>query len=181
MLVAQASLVRRFLAVHRVSGADLDDLVQECLLRVWRYRDRVRVQDIRRYSIAVARNLAEDHRFRCAKAASIDCRRYLGARPEECDPVDAPLRGREVREAVEGLPQKLRRAVETRYFCGLAVSDAAALSGCTVKAFRRRLDLARQKLQILLAPSSDFSRGRIRTSSLVTSRSSARHEVGRLA
>jgi RNA polymerase sigma-70 factor (ECF subfamily) len=144
--------VRRFIASRRISGADLDDLTQECLLRVWRCRERLTgLHDLTAYLVTVAKNLTREHRRRQARSPGFDGRGYLTARPDDHDETDTCLREEAVRAAVEGLSPKLREAVKARYFGGTAAPRSDAGVSCSPGTLRRRLDLARRRLRLALA------------------------------
>jgi RNA polymerase sigma factor (sigma-70 family) len=158
-LVAHAAAVKRFIASRRIGGADLDDLTQECLLRVWRSRDRlVEHPNITAYIIAVTKNLTQEHRRTQMRSLAFDGRAYLAARPTAPTETETCRRELAVRAAIEGLPPKLREAVEARYFGATVAPRSDAGVRCAPGTLRRRLDLARRRLRVVLAwlpPGSD--------------------------
>src|SRR5688500_11467536 len=77
VLATHIPTVRRYIASRGIGGADLEDATQECMLRVWRCRDRLTGQcNWTAYILAVARNVVREHCYSHARTRSFDALRY---------------------------------------------------------------------------------------------------------
>jgi RNA polymerase sigma factor (sigma-70 family) len=94
---------------HRIDPADAEDLLQEAIQRLLRYRDRVRNPEA--YVWSVFRNLCK--RFRRAGAGFVIGRteRHLeaGEDPAEAESLDAKVR---VREALSRISRRCRQVLK---------------------------------------------------------------------
>jgi RNA polymerase sigma-70 factor (ECF subfamily) len=143
--------------------SDAADLAQETFVRVYHYRARFDpAQKFCSWLYAIATNLVRD-RFRWHKRhpqVSLDAaREESGARLDALpDPAASPSdqlaaeeRAREVRRAVESLPEELRTPLILSEYEGLAHAEIGSALNCTPKAVETRLYRARNHLRQRLA------------------------------
>ena len=133
----------------RVMGvsSDAEDVVQESFLALWRQAPRLDAsKGLRSYLMTIVHNKA------------VDRLRQKGRRPEAVLNEDAPFRApeegepaqiaekaseaREVRDALTGLSEEQRAAVELTYFKGMTINDAAQQLRIPVGTVKSRLRLA---------------------------------------
>lgn len=121
------------LALRITGDADsAEDAVQEAFLRVWRRADRYDKGRgaPRPWFLRIVRNLAIDAvRSRNARdrvATQSAAEPNVGANPEHPEDLATRAeRARQLRAALDGLPQEQRRAIEIAYFEGLSHSEIA--------------------------------------------------------
>ena len=158
-LCAEQPRLRRL--VHRLLGwraraADLDDLVQDVLLRAWRARDGFRGDaQLATWLCRIALGLVHDHARRQARH-----RRLFGwllpaepPAPIADDPIphehDEPLD--RTRQAMQLLAHADREVLVLRYLEQRDIDDIAVLRGISRAAIDARLSRARQRLRERLA------------------------------
>lgn len=124
---------------HAPAGHDPADLAQETFLRFVRaegYRERGRPIA---YLMRVARSVCVDaSRKRKLETVSLDFEVAADERSEREADLD---------EALAGLPDDLREAVELRYGSGLGVGEVARALGISRFAARRRINAALKMLE----------------------------------
>jgi len=124
---------------HAPAGYDPADLAQETFLRFVRaegYRERGRPIA---YLMRVARSVCVDaSRKRKLETVSLDFEVAADERSEREVDLD---------EALAGLPDDLREAVELRYGSGLGVGEVARALGISRFAARRRINAALKMLE----------------------------------
>ena len=154
LLCAEEPRLRRL--VHRLLGwrartADLDDLVQDVLLRAWRARDGFRGEaQVSTWLCRIALGLVHDHARRQARH-----RRLFGwllpAEPaaptvdDNHEPLDR------TRQAMQWLAHADREVLVLRYLEQRGIDEIAALLGISRPAVDARLSRARQRLRERLA------------------------------
>lgn len=153
-LIEHQMLVRRFLA-HRgrwLAAEDLEDLVQEVFVRAIR-GGRLFRGDSRycTYLCGIALNVLREH----AAGRRRHSRQKEAARSEQAQGNIVPdLAWNEllqrVEQAMASLTENQRQAMKAVYQEGRSVAEAASKVGCTVKAMRRRIEEARNRLQVRL-------------------------------
>lgn len=151
--------VKAFLLRLGVPSADVEDVAQEAFVRLYQKRDRYRVgAAFKPWLLTVAGNLGRNRlrwRFR-RREDSIEA--MDAAQPGGFDPVDPSARpasdlaekanfARDVRNAVEALPDKLRQAVLCVELEDLSYVEAGQVMGCSAKAVETRLYRAREMLR----------------------------------
>lgn len=159
--------VRAFLLRFLTSDADVEDLVQETFVRV--YKHRARYQPRGRFStwlFTIAVNLGRNHAQKMGRRAgeSLDAgsltdaaghvspaREYASPEPDPADRALARERAEAVRAAVQDLPPDLRTAVILSEFEELSHAEIAEIAGTTPKAIETRLYRARATLREKLA------------------------------
>lgn len=139
--------VRR--TAYRLSGAeDLDDLVQETFVRIWRAWGGFRREaDVRTWIYRVTVNTVREHwrkrgRYHAATARYLDEPRSTAGAPEQ----DAWLRRREVADALRELSLEHREAVTLCYLEDLSLAEAAQVAQVPEGTLKSRLFYARRVL-----------------------------------
>lgn len=140
-----AAIVRMQPTLYRVSysvllnAEDCADAVQECILRAWSARDRLRhAEYMQTWVIRILLNVCYDMRRKRRPSVDID------EVPEPAAPPDAD---RELHDAIAGLEEKLRVAVTLHYMEGYSVEEMARLLRCPTGTVKSRLRRARLQLQ----------------------------------
>lgn len=138
------------LAARLAVGADRDDIVQEALARAWSKRQQY---DATRGSasawlMAITADQARKAARRLRPVAELDDERAEA----EGDPVrladpDARI---DVANALTGLSERQRLAVDCFYFADLSVADTAAVMGCSEGTVKSTLSDARARLRSML-------------------------------
>lgn len=151
--------VKAFLLRLGVPAADVEDVAQEAFVRLYQKRDRYRAgAAFKPWLLTVAGNLGRNRlrwRFR-RREDSIEAmdEAQLGG----FDPVDTSARpasdlaekanlARDVRKAVNALPDNLRQAVLCVELEDLSYAEAGQVMGCSAKAVETRLYRARELLR----------------------------------
>lgn len=134
-----------------------EDLVQEVFVRAWlslaNYRGQARGST---FIFGIARNvMLERLRARIRERAKLAAwHRGMGQSSRYTDHASAEDDDLEVAQAIRNgiarLSRKQRQAMELVFDAGLSVLQASAVAGCSLKAFRQRLDRARQALRSAL-------------------------------
>lgn len=128
-------------------GPESQDVVQEAFLRCWRARGRIRDDGFKAVLFRTALRLASNRRrsrtlWRMIGLGDVS-EEQLAARQEECIP-------RPVREAIDALPETLKRVLLLCELAGLSyreIADVMEIKEGTVGSRRSRaIALLRQKL-----------------------------------
>lgn len=151
--------VKAFLLRLGVPAADVEDVAQEAFVRLYQKRGRYRVgAAFKPWLLTLAGNLGRNRlrwRFR-RREDSIEA--MDAAQPGGFDPVDPAARpasdlaekanlARDVRNAVNALPDNLRQAVLCVELEDLSYIEAGQVMGCSAKAVETRLYRARELLR----------------------------------
>ncbi len=151
--------VKAFLLRLGVPSSDVEDVAQEAFVRLYQKRDRYRAgAAFKPWLLTVAGNLGRNRlrwRFR-RREDSIGA--MDDAQPGGFDPVDSSARpasdlaekanlARDVRKAVNALPDNLRQAVLCVELEDLSYAEAGQAMGCSIKAVETRLYRARELLR----------------------------------
>ena len=137
--------------IRRWVRYDAEDLMQETLLRAWRSRQRFQDGHLRPWLLTIARRLSVDHAKRQ--------RPYTGSLNAAAvqRPPDAEMIREEtaciVRQAVEKLLDRHRRAIVLYYFEGSRYDEIAAHLGLSVPGTKSLLARSRASLRRLLLES----------------------------
>lgn len=151
--------VKAFLLRLGVPAADVEDVAQETFVRLYQKRDRYRVgATFKPWLLTIAGNLGRNRlRWRWRRREdSIEA--MDEAQPGGFDPVDTSARpasdlaekanlARDVRKAVNALPDNLRQAVLCVELEDLSYVEAGQVMGCSPKAVETRLYRARELLR----------------------------------
>lgn len=145
------------LAVRRVpSNADVDDIVQEVLVRVWRTQDALPADErFRGWLASVVRNAATDHlRARQRqRLRSVPLTEAPEAAPPEGPAEDGDVRTCLVsvlRPFVAELPARYRTVIELSELDGLSHARIAARLGLSVSGVKSRVQRGRGLLRAML-------------------------------
>ncbi|MCC7147511.1 MAG: RNA polymerase sigma factor [Phycisphaeraceae bacterium] len=143
--------VVRYLLRH-ISRSDLaDDLAQEAFLRAWSRPDGFAGQSSpQTYLIGIAHNLVREHRRRFGAEARAMQRFSTLPTPPPRDPAGEVGQAEDLsrlRYCLPRLSPRQRQAVELVCIQGQSVAEAARALGCSLKAVRRRLEVARARLR----------------------------------
>jgi len=145
-----ASLVRSYLMRVVGNGAQADDLVQATFLSVVRARGRfLKGGRFKPWLYAIATNAARDARRRSKAEAVTDD----GELPEEA--AEPALQGdpgleRQVRAALDQLPEAQREAILLHRFEGMSFAEVAQVVGLTESAVKVRAHRGYEALRVLL-------------------------------
>ncbi len=153
--------LRGFLQRYLHNETDAGDVAEETFVRVYLHREKFRAgAKFSTWLFAIALNLSRDHarRGRARPVVMLDADALAAASDRASDsPGAVPdtdlVRAetiREVRSAVEALPDQLRSAVLLCEYENLTHAEAAAVIGCSSKAVETRLYRARQTLHTVL-------------------------------
>jgi RNA polymerase sigma-70 factor (ECF subfamily) len=147
--------------LHRLVGneGDIDSLVQEVFLRVYRARRRYRAQaQLTTWLFTIAKNLANNARRRQLTVRVFTEGNDLdGDRPvrqlqddtthEPLDQLEQEELATMVRQAVDGLKERQRRVILLNKFEGLDYVEVARIEGLTPQAVKSLLSRARANLR----------------------------------
>jgi RNA polymerase sigma-70 factor (ECF subfamily) len=122
-------------ALHRtVPAADVDDLVQESFVRIWRANERAPIREGKGFLFAVARNAVRDllRRRRTSAAIPVTETVRLPVLEEEPGVPDVVSRRQELdllAEAIRTLPERCREVFLMRKVQGISQKEIAARLG----------------------------------------------------
>jgi RNA polymerase sigma-70 factor (ECF subfamily) len=143
--------VHRFALFLSGNPALAEDLTAETFARALVARDDLRVDTVKAYLIAIARNLYRDLRRKEGRLVSLD------ETPEAVDPATRPdaatecrLRLQEALDAMKHLSQGEREALVLAVDRELSYERIAAILGCSVPAVKVRVHRARTRLRAIL-------------------------------
>ncbi len=119
---------------------DRADAIQSCLLKAWQHRDRLR--DAVAFKPWILRILVNECRTVQRK----------GMRVSLADVPDTPqeMPGRDLRDAIQGLPPKLRLPVLLHYVEDMPIGDVARSLGVPAGTVKSRLSRARELLRMAI-------------------------------
>ena len=124
------------------------DVVQEAFLRCWHARHGIRPEGFKAYVYRAALNLASNRR-RSKKLWRLVSFESLPEEPR--GPDGAPVLSRHVQQAVDALPEQLKRVLFLSELAGMSYGEIAAVTGVeegTVGSRRNRaLALLRKRLE----------------------------------
>jgi RNA polymerase sigma-70 factor, ECF subfamily len=148
--------VRRY-ALRRVEAADVDDIVAETLLVLWRRLDDVPAGAELPWCYNVAGNCVANLRRSAARRERLVLR--LAAEPPVPDEKPAPDDEPDVDAALAALPAKDREVVLLWAWEGLAPREIAVALGTSANAVSLRLTRAKRRLKAHLARQDSHGRG----------------------
>ena len=103
------------------------DVVQEAFMRCWRARDRIRPEGFKAFVYRTALNLASNRR-RARKLWRFVSFESLAEEPADARH-GAPVLSRQVQQAIDSLPETLRRVLLLCELAGLSYGEVAAVAG----------------------------------------------------
>lgn len=134
---------------------DVDDVVQESLLRVWRARAKSPINSAKAFLFKVARHLAIDVTRR-NKVSPIDSVRDMEGLPVlqdgngVVDAVSMQEKARILAQAIDSLPARCREVVILRKLQGLSQKETAARLGLAEKTIEAQLQRGIKRCEIFL-------------------------------
>jgi RNA polymerase sigma factor (sigma-70 family) len=138
------------LATRLAPSADIDDVVQDALVRAWRkwdLFDPVRGTPTT-WLLAITADRARDaRRARLRRLRVVDDRADL---PDAPAPAADAAAGLDLDAAIAELPDRQQLAVQLHYFVGLTVTETAAVMDCAAGTVKSTLFDARTRLRRLL-------------------------------
>lgn len=156
---ANDSRVRRLVRRMGVNDADLDDVVQETRIRVWRALKSFRGEcKFSTWQCTIAKNIVKTARATAALrpyghyATGPDVEEWLlESLPALTDTPEQALSARQtddrVRAELAGLPASIREALELRLFDGLSYEEIAERQRCRIGTVRSRLHRGMRTLE----------------------------------
>lgn len=152
---AHAARLRAY-AWRHVGPDHADDVVSEVFLVAARRRDDLPDDAALPWLLVVARNVIRNHRRSGRRADDL----WLAAvreqwhMPQGVDPADVVTEREEYVRALCSCSRPEREALLLVAWEGLTAEQAAAVSGCSVRAFTVRLSRARARMRAALEPST---------------------------
>ncbi len=141
-----SAVVRRTLGAAG-TAQDVEELVSDAFLALWRHREELRGESVKPWLSAVARNGAIDW-LRTSRPAALTLEeRTEAAVPGPEGEVERRAFAAELFAAVEGLSEPERFLVEGYYYEGRRLKDLANFLGLPPATAKTRLFRARQKLK----------------------------------
>ena len=123
--------------------ADAQDAVQQAVLQAWQRLDTIRPGGEKAYLARIVINECRNIQRRRQRTVSV---------PDFPDRTAVPGTGlRELRDAVDRLPEKLRLPFLLVYMEGYSAREASSIMGVTLFALKSRLKRAKDILQIELS------------------------------
>jgi RNA polymerase sigma-70 factor (ECF subfamily) len=149
-----------FSLAYRMSGDRVaaEDIAQEAFLSIWRSRLRYQPErgSVRTWVLGVVHNRAIDSLRRNLvherRRSALELAEERQQAPELTE-VEAVRRdeARQVRSALEGLPEEQRRAIELAYFGGFSQSEIAQMLDMPLGTVKGRMRLGLDKMRRELA------------------------------
>lgn len=153
---AHESALRHFLRSSFPAVRDVDDVVQESYLRIWKARAAAPIRSARAFLFRIAQHVAIDA-VRRHRRSPIDATADFGALDVAADTPPAPAHlEREERiellaAALDALPTRCREVVLLRKFELLPQREVAARLGISEKAVEKQLERAHARCRAFLA------------------------------
>jgi RNA polymerase sigma-70 factor (ECF subfamily) len=135
-----ASSVRAFIRSYASDVHRVEDVLQETFLRTWRHIDRVHLTDgnPRSYLFTTARNILTDEwRAQSRQPQLVHDESRMASAPSE-DNVEATLEALSINEALTRLSIEHREVIQTLYYDGLTVTEAAERLGIAAGTVKSR-------------------------------------------
>jgi RNA polymerase sigma-70 factor (ECF subfamily) len=141
--------IRRFCSWFNATTVDIEDLIQETLLRMYRHLDSFRVESrAMSWILSIARRVCLDHARQSARRQRLSIaleRNLASVRPH----TDSPTI--HLDELIHGLPEQLRDSFVLVRIFGFSYADVADILGCPLGTVQSRVARARSTLALLLA------------------------------
>jgi RNA polymerase sigma-70 factor, ECF subfamily len=135
-----SAAVRAFIRTYASDPHRVEDVLQETFLRTWRHIDRVQLADgnPRSYLFTTARNILTDEwRAQSRQPQLVHDENRLAVAPTE-DTVEATLEALTINEALTRLSFEHREVIQTLYYDGLTVTEAAKRLGVATGTVKSR-------------------------------------------
>jgi RNA polymerase sigma-70 factor (ECF subfamily) len=148
--------LRAYLHGRLSNFADVDDLVQETYVRMFRARQKYSITSVKAMLFAVARNVAFDL-FRHEKVISIESMadlERLSVLEDRPDAAEAASREQELellREAIQQLPARCRAVFALRKIHGCSLKEISAQLDLSVNTVSNQLKIGHERCRQFLA------------------------------
>lgn len=130
----------------RVPAADVDDVVQESLIKTLLARADGRLTSTRGFLYAVAGNLARDRfRQRARAPMAVPAEEVAGAGPDAAETASLRQELDVLRDAIERLPLRCRQVLKLRRFHGLSHREIAERLGISERTVNVQLGHAMRR------------------------------------
>ncbi len=145
-LVALIPKLRAYATLLTGRPAEADDLVQDALVRAWRFQNHFEPgSNLRAWVFRILRNEFYDYLQRSRRTVQ-DVDGKLAARLQSAPDQDWRVGHRELLEGLKALTPDTREALLMVTVSGFTYPEAAALCGCAVGTLKSRVNRARQRL-----------------------------------
>lgn len=154
--------VRRILSQLNVAGPDVEDLVQDVFVRVFRNMHRFREESsFYTWLYRITVNVFFDHTKKCKRAdarlarlqnALVEDATVRGTDDDPYDAVSESLVRDQFARAIAELPEPFRDVVALREVNDLSYEEIAVQTGVSIGTVRSRLARARVRLKAILRP-----------------------------
>ncbi len=142
LIPALRSFARRFYS----TPADIDDLVQETLLKALSNIDRFEEGTrLKSWVFTIMRN-SFCTRFGLSKREHVGFDEALANRSFVQPNQEWSVRGMELEDAIASLPMQYRSAIDAVFIQGVSYEDAAKRFGCPIGTVKSRVNRARDKI-----------------------------------
>ncbi len=149
----------RFARRRSHSSAEADDITAEVFAVAWRRRNELPDPGVRLWLFGVARHVLANHRRSNERQRRLQLRLIDSHRDDRPEIMDSPAE--RLRAALASLSDDDRDVVLMRCWDGLAVTDIAAVLGCTPNAVSVRLHKARRRLIDQLLQTDSVTSGHV--------------------
>ena len=140
----------RFLSGPQISRADVEDLLQECWMRIHRSRHTYRGSEpLLPWIYAIARHTRLDGYRRRQRRGAREV--LTGEVPERAQHLFGRAQATDLLSLLEQLPDSQREVVTLLKVSGLSLEDVARATGCSVGAVKQKAHRAYARLRELLA------------------------------
>ena len=125
-----------------------DDVVQEAMLKLWFFRDRLADYDSAdAQAMVIVRRVALNMLRSCARSVTIAVEtEKLPDREDELDDADSFLSD-ELLAAIDSLPSTEQAVLRLKHIDGMEIDEIASLTGSSSGAVRTALSRARRKIR----------------------------------
>ena len=138
---------------------EAEDVVQECMIKVWNARDNwQQIENIEAYVLTIGHNIALDHQRRIQRQNE----HQTDVKPQELesaqsiDPYDRMIQRERlniIKQAMDNLPEKQRICMQLRDFEGKSYREIADITGITedqvkVNIFRARKNIKKSCTEV---------------------------------
>jgi len=145
--------VKSVIARMVLNASEAEELAQETFVRVWQQREKFRTgAEFRPWVFAIAVNLARNRLRWWRKRPEVSLQEWsdegaVAGSEQGVGALERKERGAAVREAIAGLPVRLREAIVLFEYEQMSYAEIATAVGATPKAVETRIARAREKLK----------------------------------
>jgi RNA polymerase sigma-70 factor (ECF subfamily) len=136
--------IRRFCSWFNATTVDIEDLVQETLLRMYRHLDSFRVESRgMSWILSIARRVCLDHARQTARRQRLSNALEHGLAPVRLHTDTSTIH---LEELIHGLPEQLRESFVLVRIFGFSYAEVAEILGCPLGTVQSRVARARVSL-----------------------------------